>query len=99
MTALDLLKAIQVHEEAESNLGDRGYHYSSYPSKYEAPHKPRQDKFSKKTEGYAAKVTQLPDEEQSEHTELTDVSDMDENYEVGYYQGVLQAADLHDDTG
>ena len=99
MTALDLLRAIQVHEEAESNLQDRGYHYSSYQSKYKAPHKPGQDKFSKKTEGYTAKVTQLPDEEQSEYTELTDVSYVDENYEVGYYKGVLQAGDLHDDTG
>ena len=63
------------------------------------PHKPRQDKFGKKTEGYAAKVTQLPDKEQSEHAEPSDVSDVDENYEVGYYQGVLQAVDLHDDTG
>ena len=50
-------------------------------------------------EGYTAKVTQLPDEEQSEYTELTDVSYVDENYEVGYYKRVLQAGDLHDDTG
>ena len=65
-TASDLLRAIRVHEEAEFNLWDRGYHYSSYQSKYDAAHKPRQDKYVKKAEGYAAKVTQLPDE-QSEH--------------------------------
>ena len=29
-TASDLLRAIHVHEEAESNLRDRGYHYSPY---------------------------------------------------------------------
>ena len=51
MTASDLLKTIQVHEEAESNLQDRGYHYSSYQSKYNAPHKSGQDKFSKKNSG------------------------------------------------
>ena len=98
-TVLDLLRAIQVHEEAESNLRDRGYHYSSYRPKYDAQHKSGQDKFSKKTEGYAAKVTQLPDEEQMEQVKPSDTSDMDENYEFGYYQGILQAADLNDDTG
>ena len=97
--ASDLLKAIQVHEEAESNLRDRGYHYSCYRPQYDAQHKSGQDKFSKKTEGYAAKVTQLPKEEQPEQDEPSDASDMDENYELGYYQGVLQAADLNDDTG
>ena len=87
-----------MHEEAESNLGDRGYHYSSYLPKYDAQHKPVQDKFSKRTECFAAKVTQLPNEEQPEQVEPSDASDMDENYELGYYQGVLQAADLNDDT-
>ena len=53
----------------------------------------------KKTEGYAAKVTQLPDEEQPEPVKPSDTSDVDENYELGYYQGVLQAVDLNDDTG
>ena len=55
-----------MHEEAESNLWDKGYHYSSYRPKNDVQHKPRQDKFNKKTEGYAAKVTQLPTEEQPE---------------------------------
>ena len=45
-------------------------------------HKPGQDKFGKKAEDYAAKVTQLPDKEQPEHTKSLDVSDMDENYEM-----------------
>ena len=99
ITALDLLKAIHVHEEAESNLRDRGYHYSSYRPKYDAQHKPGQDKFGKKTEGYATKVTQLPDEEQTEPVKPSDASDIDKKYELGYYQGVLQAADLNDDTG
>ena len=44
-------------------------------------HKPGQDKFSKKTEGYATKVTQLPNEAQPEQVELSDASDMDKNYE------------------
>ena len=34
----------------------------------------------KKTEGYAAKVTQLPDEEQPEPVKPSDTSDVDENY-------------------
>ena len=88
-----------MHEEAECNLRDRGYHYSSYQPKYDAQHKPGQDKFSKKTEGYATKVTQLPNEEQPEQVKPSDASDMDENYKWGYYQGVLQAADMNDDTG
>ena len=56
------------------------------------------DKFSKKTGGYATKVTQLPDEEQPEQVKLSDASDVDESYKWGYYQGVLQAADMNDDT-
>ena len=60
---------------------------------------PGQDIFGKKTEGYTAKVTQLPDEEQTEQVEPSDASDVDKNYELGYYQGVLQAADLNDNTG
>ena len=44
-TMSDLLKAIRVHKEAESNLRDRGYHYSSHRPKYDTQHKPRQDKF------------------------------------------------------
>ena len=43
-TTSDLLRAIRVHEEAESNLWDRGYHYSSYQPKYEVTHKPGQEK-------------------------------------------------------
>ena len=38
------------------------------------------DKFSKKTGGYATKVTQLPDEEQPEQVKLSDASDVDESY-------------------
>ena len=43
-------------------------------------------------------MTQLPNEEQPEHVKLSDASDMDKNYKWGYYQGVLQAADLNNDT-
>ena len=46
----------------------------------------------KKSEGYAAKVTQLPDEEPLSQSEPSDASDVDEGFEVGYYQGVIQAA-------
>ena len=98
-TAFDLLRVIRVHEEAESNLRDRGYYYSSYQPKYDATHKPGQDKYVKKTEGYAAKITQLPDEEQPEHAEPSEASDVDENFEHGYYQGVIQAADMNDKIG
>ena len=96
-TASDLLRAIHVHEEAESNLEDRGYHYSPYWPKYDAAHKSRQDKYGKTAEGYATKVTQLPDEEQSEHAEPSEASDVDKNFEHGYYQGVIQAADMMED--
>ena len=41
---------------------------------------------------------QLPDDDPSNHTEPSDVSDVDENYKVGYHQGVIQAADMNDDT-
>ena len=78
---------------------ETGYNYSSYQPKYDTQHKPGQDKFGKKTEGYATKVTQLPDEEQPEPVEPSDTSNVDENYELGYYQGVMQAADLNDNTG
>ena len=98
-TASDLLRAIRVHEEAESNLQDRGYYYLSYRPKYDAAHKPGQDKFVKKTEGYAAKITQLPSDKQSEHAERSEASDVDENFEHGYYQGVIQAADMNDEIG
>ena len=83
----------------ESNLQDRGYHYSTYQPKFDKAHKPGQDKFGKKAEGYTAKVTQLPNEEQQEHAESSDVSDVDENYEIGYYQAVIQAADMNDEIG
>ena len=95
-TATDLLKAIRVHEETESNLRDRGYYYRP---KYDNSHKPTTDKFVKKSEGYAAKVTQLPDEEPLSQAEPSDASDVDEGFEVGYYQGVIQAADMNDDVG
>ena len=95
-TASDLLKAIRVHEETESNLRDRGYYYRP---KYDNPHKPTTDKFVKKSEGYAAKITQLPDEEPLSQSEPSDTSDVDESFEVGYYQGVIQAADMNDDVG
>ena len=94
-TASDLLKAIRVHEETESNLRDRGYYYRP---KYDTSGKPTIDKYAKKSEGYAAKVTQLPDDEPLSHSELSDTSDIDENFEVGYYQGVIQAADMNDDV-
>ena len=57
------------------------------------------DKFAKKSEGYAAKVTQLPDEDPLSQSDPSDTSDVDENFEVGYYQGVIQAADMNDDVG
>ena len=98
-SASDLLRAIFVHKEAGSNLRDREYHYSSYQPKYDAAYKLGQDKYGKKAEGYAAKVTQLPDEEQSEHAEPLEVSDMDKNFKHGYYQGVIQAADMNDEIG
>ena len=94
--ASDLLKAIRVHEETESNLRDHGYYYRP---KYDNPHKPTTDKFVKKSEGYAAKITQLPDDEPLSQSEPSDTSDVDENFEVGYYQGVIQAADMNDDVG
>ena len=96
MTASDLLKAIRVHEETESNLRDRGYYYRP---KYDNSGKPLTDKFVKKSEGYAAKVMQLPDDEPLDQTESSNASDVDENFEVGYYQGVIQAADMNDDVG
>ena len=77
-------------------LRDRGYYYRP---KYNATHKPPLDKFVKKSEGYPAKVTQLSDDEPSNHSELSDASDVDENYEVGYYQGVIQATDMNDHVG
>ena len=95
-TASDLLKAIRVHEETESNLRDRGYYYRP---KYNCSGKPTIDKYVKKSEGYAAKVTQLPDDEPLSHSESSDASDVDENFEVGYYQGVIQATDMNDDVG
>ena len=95
-TASDLLKAIRVHEETESNLRDHGYYYRP---RYDNSHKPTTDKFVKKSEGYAAKVTQLPDEEPRSQSEPSDTSDVDEGFEVGYYQGVIQAADMNDDVG
>ena len=63
------------------------------------PIKPTTDKFVKKSEGYAAKITQLPDDEPLSQSEPSDTSDVDENFEVGYYQGVIQAADMNDDVG
>ena len=54
---------------------------------------------ARKTEGYATKVAQLPDEEQTEHAEPSETSDVDENFEHGYYQGVIQAADMNDKLG
>ena len=98
-TPSDLLRAIRVHDEAESNLQDRGYQYSSYRPKYDPMQKPGQDKYGKKTKGYTAKVTQLPDEEQTEPAEPLEASDVDENFEHGYYQGVIQAAGMNDDLG
>ena len=98
-TASNLLRAIHVHEEVESNLRDRGYHHSSYRPKYDATHKPGQDKYVKKTEGYATKITQLPDEEQPEQAEPSEASDVDENFKNGYYQGVIQAVDMNDEIG
>ena len=62
-TASDLLRAIRIHDKAESNLQDRRYQYSSYQPKYDPMPKLGHDKCGKKTEGYAAKVTQLPDKE------------------------------------
>ena len=44
-TASDLLKAIRLHEETESNLWDRGYYYRP---KYDSSSKPTTDKFAKK---------------------------------------------------
>ena len=49
-TASDLLKAICLHNEAESNLWDRGF-YSSYKLKYDTNGKAT-DKYTKKTDGY-----------------------------------------------
>ena len=95
-TASDLLKAIRVHEETESNLRDHGYYYRP---KYNTSGKPTIDKYAKKSEGFAAKVTQLPSDEPPSHSETSDASDVDENFEVGYYQGVIQAADMNDDVG
>ena len=48
----------------------------------------------KKSESYAAKVMQLPDDEPLGQSELSDTSDIDENFEIGYYQGVIQATDV-----
>ena len=42
---------------------------------------------------------QLPNEEQSEHAEPLEASDVDENFKHGYYQGVIQAADMNDEIG
>ena len=95
-TASDLLKAIRVHEETESNLRDHGYYYRP---KYDNSNKPTTDKFVKKSESYAAKITQLPDDEPLSQSKPSDMSDVDENFEVGYYQGVIQSADMNDDVG
>ena len=98
-TVSDLLRAIHIHDEAESNLRDRGYQYSSYRSKYDPTSKSGQDKYGKKTKGYTTKVTQLPDDEQAEPAEMSESSDIDENFEYGYCQGVIQAADMNDNLG